>query len=202
MADNDLRQIVKQVASADGGEEKKSIERKQILVFVLDNEEYAADITELREIIKIPSITTIPNSAPWIRGIFNLRGKIVMVIDLEKRFNLVRENKIVPRHLVVTEVGGASFGIMVDEVKEVLWVDQDNVRSAPGLVTAKIKDDYIKGVVVFDQSGGDAKSDTKKSRISTKVSDTTSRLIVLIDIARLLSEQELLNISGQINQLN
>lgn len=186
----DLNNIVSSVAG--GAEEKKKVEEelKQIVVFILDNEEFAISIEDLREVVKIPEITPIPNAPKFISGILNLRGKIVVVVDLEKRFELVREGKVKPEHIIISEVGNNSFGVIVDSVKEVLRVPVSKIQKAPGLVSAKIHADYIQGVIVFDEE------DDKKEKKSKK--DNESRLIVLIDLPKMLQEEELLGLGKMV----
>ena len=155
--------------------------RIQLVIFSLDNEEYAVDIKELKEVIKIPIITPLPNSPEFIKGILNLRGKIVVVVDLEKRFNLVRENKIVSKHIIVVESENTDFGVVVDQVKEVLWVDKDLVQGTSELASAKIKTDYLQGVVVI-------------------ANEKKSRLLILLDIKKMLNDKELISLEGTIKK--
>jgi purine-binding chemotaxis protein CheW len=185
MSDENLKQIVHQVSGGSATEEKNKGELVQVVVFELDSEEYAVKITDIREIIKIPDITEIPNAPHFIRGIFNLRGKIVVTLDLEKRFNLVRENGKEPKHIIIIEVGGNNFGVTVDEVKEVLRVPKENIKPTPELVSAKIHAEYLSGVIVFDEK-----------------ENTNSRIIVMLDLLKLLEDKELLELGDSIKKIN
>ena len=186
MANADLKQIISQVAAEKEKATTKKIESVQVLVFEVDREEYAVNISVLREIIRVPDITPIPNSPDFIKGILNLRGQIVVVVDLEKRFNLVRENNNVAKHIIITDMDGTYFGVLVDVVKEVLTVPVDQIRPTPDLVSAKIHTDYLSGIVVL-ASGGDKQQ---------------SRLIVLLDLPKLLQEKELLQLGQSIKSIN
>ncbi|PLX28374.1 chemotaxis protein CheW [Candidatus Parcubacteria bacterium] len=190
MPQDDLKQIISQVAEEKAGEEEKKIESLQVLVFELDGEEYAVNIIDLREIITIPEITPIPNSPKFIRGILNLRGQIVVVIDLEKRFDLVRENKIKSKHIIVTQVQENDFGVMVDNVKEVLTIPTDKVRPTPDLVSTKVHADYLSGVIVL---GGEEDEGEKNDQ-------QESRLIVILDLPKLLQDKELLQLGKTIKK--
>ncbi|HHU91712.1 MAG TPA: chemotaxis protein CheW [Halanaerobiaceae bacterium] len=138
-------------------------ERKQIVVFQLADEEYAVDISQSKQIIKVSKITPVPNTPDYVRGVINLRGQIVPVIDLRKRFGIT--GTVEKERIITIEFDDILIGILVDEIKEVLWYDvEKELESAPD-IDSSIRQDYIKGVV-------------KKGK----------RLIVLIDLEKLLFE--------------
>jgi len=140
----------------------------QLVVFELDKEEYATEITEAREILRATEVTPIPNSPDFIEGIINVRGKIVVVLDLEKRFNLVREHPEKRLHIIIYEVGENTYGAIVDEVTEVLRIPKDAIEPAPAIISEKIKADYVKGVGVLE-----------------------NRLLLLLDFKKVFEEKEL-----------
>lgn len=199
---------------------KGASELEQLVVFTLDDEEYAVPITDLQEIIKVPEITPIPNAPIFIKGILNLRGKIVVVIDLEKRFQLVRDGERDLKHIIITEVNDTSFGVVVDEVIEVLTVQKSVIQPTPALVSSKIHTDYLKGVVVLksdmknldekdcdpdtEDGATDFSTSTEGASNSNKVTARSkngqhntdgSRLLILIDLSKILHEKELLEVS-------
>ena len=138
-------------------------ERKQIGVCQLAEEEYAVDISQSKQIIKVSKITPVPNTPDYVRGVINLRGQIVPVIDLRKRFGIT--GTVEKERIITIEFDDILIGILVDEIKEVLWYDvEKELESAPD-IDSSIRQDYIKGVV-------------KKGK----------RLIVLIDLEKLLFE--------------
>jgi len=184
MSDENLQQIINSVSEQNISGKKEVHDLVQVVVFILDGEEYALKITDLREIIKIPEITHIPNAPEFIRGIFNLRGKIVVIVDLEKRFHFTRNNKNDPKHIVITEVGGNDFGVIVDEVKEVLRVPIENIKQTPELVSAKVHAEYLSGVIVFE--GKEKES---------------SRIVVMLDLPKLLEDKELLELGSNIKKI-
>ena len=161
-------------------EEKEGKEAKaltQLVVFELDKEEYAVNISEIREVMKMMDITPIPNSPEFIEGIINIRGKIAVVIDLEKRFNLVREHKSAGKHIVVSEMGESAFGMVVDEVTEVLRIPTENIEAAPAIISEKIQASYVKGVAILDK-----------------------RLLILLDLKKVLEEKELAELGKIVNK--
>ena len=182
----DFNNVISQAAS-ERGKGQKAETLVQLVVFELDKEEYAVPIEDLREIIRIPEIAPVPNSPEFIRGILNLRGTIVVVIDLEKRFHLVREGKTPPEHIVITEVSGSTFGVVVDRVSEVLRVPVSKIQPTPSLVSSKIHAEYLKGVVVLEEA----------QKVATETAK--SRLLILLDLPKMLQEDELLNVTKKLN---
>lgn len=191
--DNVAENIIKEVASSKENEEEGALKNVQLVVFELDKEEYAVEITDLQEVLRIPDITPIPNAPDFIKGIFNLRGKILVVIDLERRFNLVRDNENTEEgNIIFAEVNENSYGIIVDKVTQIINVARDTVQATPGLVSSKIHADYLKGVVVLeDKFESDGKTEKK---------DKSSRLIILLDLQKMLQEKELLSIGKTIKE--
>ena len=142
----------------------------QLIVFKLGDEEFGADVAQVREIIKTGFITPVPDSPHFINGMTNVRGEIVLAIDLKLRFSLRLNQETESRHVIITREEENPFGLMVDEVTEVLRVPQSDIKPAPGLVT-KIERKYISGVLTLD-----------------------NRLITLLDLTKVLSEAELSSI--------
>lgn len=170
----------------------------QLVVFTLDNEEYAVPITDLQEIIKVPEVTPVPNSPSFVKGILNLRGKIVVVIDLEDRFQLTREGKEASKHIIITEIENASFGVVVDEVIEVLTIAKSSIQPTPTLMSSRIHTEYLSGVVVLSGSEkkGIEKNQREKKVTNSEAENTAqegnnSRLLILINLAKILAHEEL-----------
>lgn len=149
-------------------EEIKIIE---LIVFHLGYEEFGADIDQVRDIVITGSITEVPDSPDFIKGVTNVRGEIAVVIDLKKRFYLRPKEGIEEKHIVMTVQDNNLFGLMVDEVTEVLRIPVTDIRPTPELVE-KIDRIYISGVLT-----------------------TQDRLIMLLDLRKVLSEEELIKLS-------
>ena len=139
----------------------------QLIVFHLEDEEFGVPISEVREIIATGPVTPIPNSPKFIVGVINVRGEVPVVINLKERFGLQTKREIESKHIVLTEQDKSLFGLLVDEVTEVLRVEENTITKAPDLVT-RIHEDYIKGLLTID-----------------------NRLILLLDLAKVLSEEDL-----------
>ncbi|MFI5360109.1 MAG: chemotaxis protein CheW, partial [Halanaerobiales bacterium] len=97
-------------------------ERKQVVVFELADEEYAVDITQSKQIIKVSKITPVPNTPAYVRGVINLRGQIVPVVDLRKRFG-INSGTGEKERIITIEYEDMLIGLLVDDIKEVLWYD-------------------------------------------------------------------------------
>lgn len=202
MANDATKQIVQEVAAQAHGKEDKVVETKQMVTFVLDKEEYASNIGDLREIIKIRDIVPVPGSPSFIAGILNVRGQIVVVIDLEKRFSLNRSNKITPQHIIIVEVEGTVFGVIVDEVTGVLRIPVSSIKATPQMVASKIHSDYLQGVVVLEEGGsvGSATKEGAEKKNDEKEKAKATRLLLVLDMPLMLAEKELLQFGNAIKE--
>ncbi len=145
----------------------------QMVVFQLGGEEFGVEIMKVQEIIKMPDITQIPQSPDFVEGVINLRGRVIVVINLDKRFNL--KSKEVDEHsrIIVVEIGDNVVGMIVDSVNEVLRIPASNVDPAPELVKSKVSKEYITGVGKMDD-----------------------RLLIFLDLAKVLDKKEVEDIAN------
>lgn len=138
----------------------------QLVVFDLANEHYGVDIAAVEGIIKMQAITNVPRAPQSVEGVTNLRGKVLPVIDLRKRFGLPPEEATKNTRIVVVEMNGATVGMIVDGVSEVLRVSPDAVEP-PSPIVATVDSAFIKGIA--------------------KVGE---RLVILLDLGKVLSTRE------------
>ncbi len=121
----------------------------QYLTFILDGELFGVDVRETREILDLPALTRVPQSPEYMLGVINLRGAIVPVVDLRRKFATAGTAPPANSCVIVLEVATADgqmvVGALADEVCEVLDLDDDQLRPAPRLGTA-MRIDYIKGI--------------------------------------------------------
>ena len=103
---------------------------QQLVVFTLGREEYGLPITQVQEIIRYAAPRTIPSSSPTVRGVINLRGKIIPVCDLKLRLGLTDQDPDDAK-IVIVESGGMTAGIVVDEVDEVITVGEEQLEPPP-----------------------------------------------------------------------
>jgi purine-binding chemotaxis protein CheW len=145
----------------------------QLIVFELGGEEYGADINQVREIIRTGTITAIPDSPDFIKGVSNVRGEVPVIIDLKSRFFLPPVKRdIENKHIVITEQDKNVFGLLVDEVTEVLRIPESQIKSTPGVVT-RMDREYVSGVITLE-----------------------NRIVILLDLSKVLSEEELAKLNG------
>jgi purine-binding chemotaxis protein CheW len=144
---------------------------RQLVSFRIGEEEFGVDILMVQEIIRLPTITPIPNAPPSIQGMINLRGKIIPVIDLCKRLRMPGSKPVAAddrrRRILIVEMSTHVTGFIVDSVSEVMKVPESEIEPAPHFVTSSIDAAYIKGVIKLAE-----------------------RLIILLDFRRILKPQE------------
>jgi purine-binding chemotaxis protein CheW len=99
----------------------------QLVVFTLGLEEYAINICHAKEIIRIPKITKIPAMPSFIEGVFNLRGKIIPVFDLKKRFGFEQSDRSTDSRLLILELEGMTLGFTVDDISEVIKIEEKSI---------------------------------------------------------------------------
>lgn len=121
----------------------------QIVGFRLAGEEYGIDIMCVQEIILPGAMTELPQVPEFIRGLINLRGSIIPVIDLRMRFGLKVSDQTDESRIIVTEVGSRTVGIVVDAVSEVLRISSSQIDPASTIGT--MDQAYIKGLVKLEQ---------------------------------------------------
>ncbi|MDK2816830.1 MAG: purine-binding chemotaxis protein CheW [Moorella sp. (in: firmicutes)] len=138
----------------------------QLVVFQLASETYGVDINHVQEIIRMQSITQIPRTPAFIEGVINLRGRIIPVIDLHKRFDLPRADITNNTRIMVVELGRVTVGMIVDSVSEVLRLPATSIEPPPPMISG-IDVAYLKGVGKWNE-----------------------RLIILLDLERVLRESE------------
>jgi purine-binding chemotaxis protein CheW len=141
----------------------------QLVVFRLAEECYALDIGTVQEIIAWQPVTRVPRTEAFVEGLINLRGNVIPVVDLRKRFGLPVTEVGRETRVVVVEIGNIVVGLVVDGVSEVLRVPQSNIE--PTVALSGVDAQFIRGVAKTDK-----------------------RLIILLDVDRLLVsvEQEVL----------
>jgi len=140
-------------------------ESQQLVVFVLGEEEYGVPIQHVKEIIRKPEVTQLPNAPEYILGVINLRGQIIPIMSLHTRFGLgeldAEETKV-----VIVEYGGLMVGMEVNEVSEVLMLANEQMGPAPTMATT-INSSFISGVGKLE-----------------------NRLLIILDVENILSDEE------------
>lgn len=138
----------------------------QLVSFKIGNEEFGVDILKVQEIIKIITITNIPNSPSFVEGVINLRGKVIPIIDLRNRLGFEKIAHTKNTRIIVVELSGNTVGFVVDEVSEVLRISKSITEAPPELVTS-INSEYI-----------------------TAVGKLEDRILILLDLDKVLNTDE------------
>ncbi len=137
------------VDSGTTGSETTVSRSGKYLTFRLDNEEYGLEILKVREIIGLMDITSVPKTPDFVRGIINLRGSVIPVLDLKKKFEMGTIEDTEETCVIVVEVtlGGKAvmMGIIVDAVSEVLDIKEDEIEDAPAFGT-NVNTHFILGI--------------------------------------------------------
>ena len=141
-------------------------DERQLVVFQLGAELYGVEISRVHEIIRLMAITRVPRAPSFVEGVINLRGKVIPVVDLRRRFGLPTAEHTRSSRIVVLEIGDQVVGIIVDGVSEVLRVNTATVEP-PSPVVAGIDSEYLHGIA--------------------KLAD---RLVILLDLDRILAREE------------
>src|ERR1700724_1095574 len=138
----------------------------QVVGFRIGNETFGVRIGSVREIVRVPEITAVPSAPETVEGVINLRGKIIPVMDLRKRFGQTEIHPDKKNRLLVVELANKLIGLIVNEASEMLKIPPSEIE-APGNVFAEVEAGYVTGV-------GKLKG----------------RLIILLDISKLLHRPE------------
>jgi len=159
----------------EGFEAGSKVRANEYLTFRLDTEEYGIDILKVQEIRGYDTVTRIAGTPPFIKGVINLRGVIVPIIDLRIKFNLGEARYDAFTVAVILNLGGRTVGAVVDSVSDVLELDPAQIKAVPEF-RSMMDTDYITGLGSVG-SGEDA------------------RMLILLDIDRLMSSEDIAIIS-------
>ncbi len=146
----------------------------QYVIFKLGDEHYGVNIVAVESIIKVQEITKMPHVPSFVEGITNLRGAVIPVIDLRKRFGLPQGEETKDTRIVVVEMGNITAGMVVDAVTEVVHVAAENIEP-PSPMVSTVDTAFITGIAKVDQ-----------------------RLIILLDLREVLTVDERENLQAAI----
>ncbi len=145
----------------------KTVREGKYLTFVLSNEEYGIEILKVREIIGLMDITSVPQAPAYMKGVINLRGKVIPVIDLRLKFSMSENDHTEETCTIVVEVSNTLIGIIVDSVSEVSDIGSEEIQETPNL-GQNLDTNFIMGMGKLKE-----------------------KLIILLDIDKVLSAEEL-----------
>jgi purine-binding chemotaxis protein CheW len=125
------------------------MDSKQLVVFILNQDEYGIEISYVQEIVRVPEqITKIPDAPSFIEGLMNLRGKVIPVLDLKKRYGFTEKERNGDNRLLILNLENSFMGVVVDDVSEVLHMDTGQIED----ICAEIRGygSSIKGICKVD----------------------------------------------------
>ena len=141
-------------------------ESSQYLTFKLDQELYAVDIAKVREVLEFTAVTKVPRTPDFMRGVINLRGTVVPVVDMRIKFRMEERAYEVNTVILIVEVRGINIGMIVDAVSDVVEIPIKGIQDTPHF-SAKIETDFISGIGNRDD-----------------------QLVIILDVDRILSQDE------------
>jgi purine-binding chemotaxis protein CheW len=122
----------------------------KVIVFQLNDEEYCVPVSEVRSIEKLQHITRVPRTAPYVRGVINLRGVVTPIVDLRTRFQLGQAADNESTRIIIVALKDMEVGLIVDAANDVIDIDSATVEPPPEVVGG-IESDYLKGVIKIER---------------------------------------------------
>ena len=164
--------------ASDQGKKPLSLSTAQYLTFFTASEEYAVSIVKISEIVEYETVTTVPNTPVWIRGVTNLRGRVLPVVDLAVKFGLPPSRITKFSCIIVTEVNfqneRLTMGVLADSVSQVIDLAPDEIEETP-LFGTRVKTEYLLGMGAMGK-----------------------KFCLILDIDKVLSADELLTVTESI----
>lgn len=139
---------------------------RQYVIFKLENEEYAVDIMNVKEISEYMECTKVPNSPNFIKGIINYRGNVVPVINLREKFDMPSVSITPNTRIIIFGLNNKQVGLLVDDASQVLTIDDKKIEDAPNIIMGS-EDKFISGIGKIE-----------------------NRMVIILDLENLLSEEE------------
>jgi purine-binding chemotaxis protein CheW len=147
----------------------------QLVTFQLGEEHYGIDIMDVKEIVRVQDIRPIPNAPSYVEGIINLRGEIIPIINLHKRFHIkkavVGEDEELLSGFIIIDVEGMKLGVVIDKIARVVTIENEQIQAPPQMLSG-IGAEYIQGVIQNEEG-----------------------YLIILDIRRLFNPKELQKIS-------
>ena len=156
---------------------KKSVELIQILRFTIENEEYGIELLKVHEVIRLTDITKLPKAPKFVKGVINLRGSVIPIIDLREKFGLNTFEYTDTTRAIIMEIKKKQVGMVVDSVNQVIQIPSDSVQPAP-TVSGGMASEYIEGVSNFQE-----------------------KLIIILKMEEIMSADEVIQIEKTTEQL-
>jgi purine-binding chemotaxis protein CheW len=158
-----------EAVTGNAGETSQERTEVQLVTFMLSGEEYGVPISQIQEIDRLSKITQVPKAARFVKGVTNLRGEVIPVLDTRKRFDLEAKASDDRTRIIIVELGGVKTGLIVDSVREVLSLSRKDISPPPEAIHSGIDQRFISGIGKVDSG---------------------KRMLVLLDVEKILSKNE------------
>jgi len=153
-------------------EKEIELDVEQFVTFLIGDETYGVEVLRVQEIIGMTTITNVPNSLSFMKGVINLRGSVVPVVDMRLKFEMAEKEYDNFTVIIIVEVHGRLIGMIVDSVSDVVSIPVQKIQDTPHFTT-KIETDYIKAIG----------------------QETDERLVIILDVDRILTDEELTHLN-------
>ncbi len=130
-------------------DDKELAVEEKIVVFTLSGERYGIRINQVKEIAPYTTLTKIPNAPDYILGLMDLRGEILMIIDLEKNFGLQRKEDSSYKEVIIFNLEESKSGVVVDKVNEIIGVDKSDIQPPEAMIKQKIDPAHLDGMIIY-----------------------------------------------------
>ncbi len=164
----DIEELGEEAEDMEHSERHIETEEIQLVTFNIGEEEYGIPITSVQEINRLQEITRVPRAPSFVEGVTNLRGEVIPMVDLRKRFEIEEKERDDRTRLVIVNIDGKKTGFIVDRVNEVARIQRRNIDPPPALLSAQIDLNFVSGLA---KAGED-------------------RMIIILDAEKVLSEEE------------
>ncbi|MBC5635983.1 chemotaxis protein CheW [Ornithinibacillus sp. BX22] len=145
----------------------ETVTEKKVIVFQLKDEEFAVSVQQIGSIERIQTITRVPNTAHFVKGVINLRGVVTPIVDLRSRIGIEEAEYTESTRIIIVNLEDMEVGLIVDAANDVIDISTETIEPAPEVIGA-VNADYIEGVVKLE-----------------------NRLLILLDLRKVLTNEEI-----------
>lgn len=200
-------QSVEVNASNDNNELFAPVQKEEtveLFLFELDNELYAVSVADVDQIMKIPPVTSVPNAPESILGIFHLRGKVIVAIDILKRMRIKRLSSFLPLYLFISHQQKNYFAVVLDKVFSVIKVPKSQIMPLTPVIASKINSEYVNGMFMYHESPKEQKRldnfliEPKKTESTEPLNQQITRPVLWLNITILLNQEDVLQLQKEI----
>lgn len=176
----------------------EEIETRSLFMFEIDGELFAVPVEKVERVLKIPPITPVPNAPRAVLGVFHMRGKVILVLDIETRMDIPKVKPLGAKYLFVTKQGEIRYGILVDKLRIIIHVPSKEIHEPDPIVAAHVPPQYIEGAFSYKEMP--VKTPKERSVIIQPKADKKDEIkdapiierpVLLLNLDALLNQEDL-----------